>query len=1025
MPTFAPLEAAFSKSPAPQLIVKGLRILRANAAAGRLLGFDEGEQALAGLSLEELFAAPELPLEAPSQPVPLRALRPESVPALKATSTPLEGDAFLWQLEECPGAAAGRAEKALESSSCELDRLSAQIPGVYFHLLLDEQGSPSFAYISEKIEGLIGVSADDARKDASLVVGAIAVEDLERAHESLAAAASALAPLHIEFRMASVHGRLRWVAMKATPERRDDSSVIMHGILEDITLRKESEERLRMVSAAVDVSSDFALMMDQEGRGLYFNEAFSNILGYQSVDQLNEAGGAVALFADRTPFDGIMRESREGGRWQGDVRLLSRTGETLDIFFRAVAIGDEKGRLSAIVAMGTDVTSSKRRQELLQRFNSVLRAQSEASSDGILVIDEQGRICNYNRRLCEIWGAEPQALDDGDLGKVLLAAARRVEDPRGFVRGALAARIEGQGQTKDVVRFRDGRVFERISAPIAPTSGEAYGRVWFFHEITEQVKSEDRLVKAMKEAEEASRAKSYFLANMSHEIRTPMNGIIGMTGLLLDTELAPEQRDYLKTIQASSEALLVVINDILDFSKIESGKLEIESIMFDLRECIEEAVDTLALQAAEKGLELAYTYDPSLSSAVVGDPTRLRQIIVNLLGNAIKFTEEGGVMMRVEALRSGEDEIELQFSVSDTGIGIPKDRLDSLFTSFSQVDPSTTRKYGGTGLGLAICKNLVGLMGGEMRVESEVDAGSTFYFTIVFHKAAFDFRFGNPLSKNLFEGRVASLVESHPFNRQALASQLAALGLEAEPYASIEEAMSRLQEANAPNLVFLDANLVSANEDPLDCVEKLREAASSPELPIALICSLGSRLSPERETPRLYKLLRPYKLAAVKKIALEALEPPAAPAAPDSQASPAPRKRLNLSILLAEDNAINQKLASRLFAKLGYDIDLADDGAKALEMVERKRYDLVFMDIQMPVMDGLEATRRIRERNGPREPCIIALTANAMREDRDKCIQAGMDDFLTKPFKPDDLKEIIAKTFLKLHPDQAANVMDA
>lgn len=907
-------------------------------------------------------------------------------------------------------------ERQLETSSTELERLSQQVPGVYFHLKVGSDGEPSFPFISEKIVDLLGVEASEVMEDASKAMGAVFIEDLERVYESLAVSSKNLNPLYLEYRVNGANGRQRWVSTKAIPEKLRDDTIIWYGIFEDITLRKESEERLRMVSAAVDVSSDFILMMNVEGEGIYHNHSFASILGYDSTDQLNSSGGASALFNDRGLFEKIVQETQEYGHWQGDVQMMTESSRVLDVYFRTVSVRDEKGRITTIVATGTDVTHNKRRQNLLKRYNSVLKAQSEASTDGILVVNERGIVSNYNKRFHEIWSLSPSVMDAGDPTKIWEVASKLMPEPEGFFKKAIEVSDSETETVKDVLEFVDGRIFEQASFPICSPLGESYGRVWFFHEITEQKRSEERLRAAIREAEEANEAKSYFLANMSHEIRTPMNGIIGMTGLIGDTELDREQRECVDTIRASSEALLVVINDILDFSKIESGKLELENIMFDLRECVEEAVDTLALQATEKGLDIAYEIDNSVFSPLIGDPTRLRQIFVNLVGNAVKFTEKGGVSINVEPHEEKGSEVTLHFSIRDTGIGIPEDRLESLFESFSQVDASTTRKFGGTGLGLSISKTLSELMGGEMWVESDLGEGSVFHFTCKFRKAAFNFDKIEMDRVEFLKGMAVVIVEHNDFSRRCLINQTENLGMSVHAYPSIASMEAEIGSIEKPRLMFVEQGLDGLAWDEI--VERARKAAGSEALPVVVGGRLGSVHVGQGSSDNVFSLMKPFKLANTKRCLLEALGQNEPTVKKTTTKESKPGETMPMSILLAEDNVVNQKVATRLFAKLGYKIDVANNGVEAIRAIEENDYDLVFMDIQMPEMDGLEATRQIIELWGEDRPRIVALTANAMREDRENCFEAGMDEYLTKPFKPNELKEAITGTYSRMM-DQA------
>jgi len=907
---------------------------------------------------------------------------------------------------------ARQVEQELESSSNELERLSDQVPGVYFHLKINQDGDPSFPFISEKIKDLLGVEAQDVMKDASIAMGAVFIEDLERVYESLAVSSKNLNPLYLEYRVNGPNGKQKWVSTKAIPEKRSDETIIWYGIFEDVTLRKESEERLRMVSAAVDVSSDFILMMSTEGNGIYHNNSFTSVLGYDSVDQLNNSGGAVALFEDQGLFEKILQETQEYGHWQGDVQMATESSRVLDVYFRTVAVRDDKGRITAIVATGTDVTHNKRRQNLLKRYNSVLKAQSEASTDGILVVNERGIVSNYNKRFHEIWSLSPSIMDAGDPAKIWETASELMPEPQAFLDKANSISASETETVKDLLELNDGRIFEQASFPICSPLGESYGRVWFFHEITEQKRSEAQLRAAMRQAEEANEAKSYFLANMSHEIRTPMNGIIGMTGLVSDTNLDREQRECVDTIRASSEALLVVINDILDFSKIESGKLEIESTLFDLRDCVEEAVDTLALQATEKGLDIAYVIDRSMETTLLGDPTRLRQVVMNLIGNAVKFTGKGGVCVRVSPLEEWDDRLKAQFSIRDTGIGIPADRVDTLFDSFSQVDASTTRKYGGTGLGLSISKNLAELMGGSMWVESVIEEGSTFHFTVEFRKSGIESLPAGTKTVGEFEGKNALIVEHNEFSRESLRSQVEHFGLESIGLESLADLENLEVESSNLLLAYVESGIDGLDTNEL--VESVRKGSGNSNLPVVISGPLGSLHAGSGVSGKVLSQLKPCKLANTKRNLMESVGLAEETVKKTEKTSEKLGERMPISILLAEDNIVNQKVAIRLFKKIGYKIEVANNGLEAIKALEQSSYDLVFMDIQMPEMDGLEATRQIIAKWGDARPRIIALTANAMREDKEKCYEAGMDDYLTKPFKPIELEEAIVNTYERL-----------
>ncbi|GAB4505083.1 MAG: hypothetical protein Fur0043_20780 [Anaerolineales bacterium] len=664
---------------------------------------------------------------------------------------------------------------------------------------------------------------------------------------------------------------------------------------------------------------------------------------------------------------------------------------------------DKEISLVAHIASQVGHAIQRRRAEVeTARQRTYFQTLVQNSPVAIVTLDHQHCITTCNPTFEKLFGYREDEIRGQNLDALIAPVDEQKQAAQYTQEAMIGQSVHGIGKR----RRKDGSLVEveLFGVPVL-VEGEPIGVLALYHDITE-------LMEARRQAEAAAQAKAEFLANMSHEIRTPLNAVIGMTGLLLDTPLNQEQRDFVETIRTSGDTLLSVINDILDFSKIEAGKMSMEQQPFYLTSCVESALDLLTPKAAEKGIELAYTIQENTPNKLIGDVTRLRQVLVNLLGNAVKFTEKGEVVVSVSCKNLAENEHELHFSVRDTGIGIPLERMDRLFQAFSQVDSSTTRRFGGTGLGLSISRSLVEMMGGRIWVESEVGKGSTFHFTIRAQSAPATTHLHPRGTQPDLEGRSVLIVDDNATNCLIVSRQVKSWGMEPQAVGSGKEALEVLRGEKRFEAAILDMQMPEM--DGLTLAREIRKLPIGKDFPLIMLTSLGARPTEDEGLNFAAYLSKPIKPSYLFETLLSVftnrprtvMAKPTAPSLDHSLG-----ERHPLRILLAEDNVVNQKVAVSLLQRMGYRPDVVANGLEVLEALRRQQYDVVLLDMQMPEMDGEEATRQIVKRwPASQRPRLVAMTANALEGDREHYLEVGLDDYVSKPIRVEELKRALEET---------------
>lgn len=790
----------------------------------------------------------------------------------------------------------------------------------------------------------------------------------------------------------------------------------------------ESEERYRDL---FENANDLIQSISTDGSIVYVNAAWHNTLGY-GPDEISRLSFIDVVHPDeRVHCSDIFRRVLEGEKPESlETKFIAKGGRTL-ILEGSVSCYHKDGRPSAIRGIFHDITARKEAETSLNRtIEKLTDVKSELEVANLRIQADRDNLRSaldvFSEIISEVEkkkGFETYEYDPVENPAIPTCWQTKSCDYTSCpVHGRERQRCwqvagthcGGTIQGKFAKKFsdcRDCEVYrEAIGNPVYEIR-ETFNNMMHILEMKQR-----ELVAARMAAEDADRLKSEFLTNMSHEIRTPMNGIMGMTGLALETELTEEQRDYLKAIHQSSHALLNVINNILDFSKIEADRLELETSDFDLLSVVEGVADTLSALAWEKGLELACFVDPDIAATLKGDPGRLRQILLNLAGNAIKFTENGEVLVRADLTSETADAAEILFTVTDTGIGIPDEKHKAIFDPFVQIDGSTTRLHGGTGLGLTISRRLVNMMGGEMSVKSETGSGSRFIFSLRFEKGS-----GISMTREMMSMGLSSLrvlvVDDNETNRVIFRRMFEGFGCVVETAGSGREAVAILKDRashNRPFRIVLFDTHMPGTDDKQTISEMGNLGAPEGLTVITMTSPSGSGWTSQRRGPEHeISLRKPVKQSSLAEAVSTIMKTrdiietgtSGAGAACTSQAT----GQSDIRALLVEDNPINQKMTAAMLRKAGYEVDIADNGKVAVEAVRKKKYDVVLMDIQMPEMDGFEATRRIRAEEGDSHNIIIAVTAHAFADDRRRCIDAGMDDYISKPVNPREIFGVISR----------------
>ncbi|MDY6804043.1 MAG: PAS domain-containing protein [Cyanobacteriota bacterium] len=929
-----------------------------------------------------------------------------------------------------------QAELELQLATERLQYLLTSSPAVIYSF--QATGKRSLTFISDNLRAVLGYESRDFLEGDRTLADLLHPEDSDRALQRSDRLLKE-GKVRLQYRLRHNCGEWRWLQDEAKVVKDEAGNPIeVVGYFADITERKQAEEEQQKLALIVENSSDFVGYTDMDGNALFLNKAGCRLVGLES--QAAVVGKKIPDFLDEKAWelyrDVILPTAIEKGLWKGETTLRHfQTGENIELETNLFLVRDpETNEPLNFATVQRDIGERKRYQAALERERQQLRQVVTYAPVAMAMFDTEMRYLAHSNKWSQDYGFEGRTLVGRCHYEIFPDIPQKWKDnyERGF-QGEIVSCSEDCWEREDGTK-----IYARWAIhPWYKPNGEVGGIIMAVDLITE-------LVEAREAALEAARLKSQFLANMSHEIRTPMNGVLGMTELLLRTELTAQQIDFVETLHSSGENLLTIINDILDFSKLEAGEMRLDPYPFNLNAVLEDLLDLFALQTNAKGIELVGAIAPGVPRNLYGDASRLRQILLNLIGNAIKFTASGEVVIGIDLDSEGEtredsEQIKVRFSVKDTGIGIAPEAQEKLFRSFSQVDASHTREYGGTGLGLAICKELVRLMGGEIGVESLAGEGSTFWFTalLTLDTDAGDTDFPRPSESAItLAGKRLLVVDDNPTNRKVVRMEATVWGMEVDEAASGAMALTAMRVAAARgkpyDVALLDLQMPSMSGETLAGLVR-RERTLAETLLIIMTSVDDSDIARRvREIGCQDYLIKPVKSSQLfdclrrvmngevfpsqigKNGSLRGGEAEKSAAGKLETAAP---QRKNVRVLLVEDTAVNQKVVLNQLRLLNYPADCVNNGREAVEKLEECDYDIVLMDCQMPVLDGYGATGAIREREGSpfenrqdaRSTVIIGLTAYAMKGDREKCLEAGMDDYLSKPVAMEDLASVLER----------------